>query len=283
MKPILSRIAVPLIVLVLVGLSIALGFSLKNSQGGDVSKKIGLDQKLGNKLPLDATFRDEHGKAVRLGSFFGKRPVLLMLVFFSCQGACQLEMENATQAFNEMKTQNVGRDFDVVSISIHPKETAELALEKKSDVLKMYPRPGAYDGWHFLTGDADQIKRVATAIGYRYSYDPVKDQILHPTGLFVATPDGRLSRYLYGVDYATPVISASIDTAAQGQINAPSEPVLLGCFQYDPKTGKTRLNVFRALQISGIGTVLILATSIFFMSRKSPNKPGQRNEEDALH
>lgn len=266
---------VPGIVLILLGLSVALAVTLKRSQNQDVHNKIGLDQRLGNKLPLDAAFRDEHNQKVKLGDFFGKRPVVLMLVFYTCQGACQLELENATKSFSDMKIQDIGRDYEVVSISIHPKETPALAAAKKADVLRGYGRTGGYDGWHFLTGDYDQIKRVTDAVGFKYSYDAVKDQILHPTGLFVLTPDGRLSRYLYGVDYTSPLLADSLKTAGEGQINVPSEPILFGCFQYDEKTGKTRLNVLRALQVGGIGSVIILAVSIFFMSRKVGNqKPG---------
>jgi protein SCO1/2 len=282
MKKLHSRVAVPAVLLVVVGLSVALGVSLKNSQEQDVSKKIGLDQRLGNQLPLESSFKDESGKTVKLGQFFGKKPVLLMLVFYSCQGACQLEFENATQAFNEMRDKNVGRDYEVVSLSIHPRETPELAKAKKADALRSYTRPGGYDGWHFLTGDSTEIKKVTDAVGFRFSYDAAKDRLLHPTGLFVVTPGGKISRYLFGVDYATPIISASLETAGNGNINAPSEPVLFGCFQYDPATGKTRMNVFRALQITGIGTVLILATSIFFMSRKTTYKLNERTVEDQL-
>ena len=279
----MSRIAVPLIVLVLVGLCVALAVSLKNSQAEDVSKKIGLDQRLGNKLPLDAVFRDEHNAKVKLGDYFGKRPVVLMLVFYSCQSSCQLEIENAMKSFSDMKVQDIGRDYDVVAISIYPKENAALALAKKADVLSGYARPGAYDGTHFLTGELPQIKRDTDAVGYRFTYDPLKDRILHPTGLFVVTADGRLSRYLYGVDYASPLLSASLRTAGAGEINVPSEPILFGCINVDPHTGKTTLNVFRALRVGGIATVIILALSIFLMSRGKDGrlKPAPQPREEA--
>ncbi|HEY3782770.1 MAG TPA: SCO family protein [Fimbriimonadaceae bacterium] len=274
-----SRFAVPVIVLILVGLSVAFAVSLKNAQGGDVSKKMGLDQKLGNKLPLDAKFKDEDGKDVRLGDYFGKRPVLLMLVFYSCQGACQLEFENATQTFVDMKNKNIAKDYDVVSISINPKETPELAHGKRAEILDRTKLPGGYDGWHFLTGSQAEVQKVAKAIGYRYSYDPAKNQILHPTGLFVITPDGHISRYLYGVDYVATMVSDSIDTAAKGKINVPSDPILFGCIQYDPNTGKTRVNVFRALQVGGFLTIFTVAGLIFMLSRTNPNQPDNTDKE----
>jgi protein SCO1 len=275
----ISRFAVPLVVLGLVGLSVAFAFSLKNAQGDDVSKKIGLDQRLGNKLPLDVNLQDEYGKQVKLGDYFGKRPVLVMLVFYSCQGSCMLEFENATQTFVDMKNKNIGKDYDVLSISINPKETAELAHGKKADVLSHYNRPGGYDGWHFLTGSESEVKKVADAIGYRYSYNPLKNQILHPTGLFVVTPDGHLSRYLYGVDYVATMVSDSLDTAAKGKINVPSDPILFGCIQYDPNTGRTRVNVFRALQVGGFLTIFTVAGLIVMLSRTTPNSPNNINKE----
>jgi protein SCO1/2 len=280
MKKLWSRLAAPLIILALLGLSVALGVSLKNSQGEDVTKKIGLDQKLGAKLPLEATFLDEKGEKVKLGRYFGKKPVVLMLVFYSCQGSCLLEFENATKSFSDMKIENIGRDYDVVSISIHPKETPTLASGKKHDVMEAYQRPGATEGWHFLTGKTPEIRKVADAIGYRYAYDEKQDRILHPTGLFVITPDGRISRYLYGVDYTPTLLRDSLVTAREGKINVPSEPILFGCFQYDPKTGKTRVNVENALKFSGIATVLIIVCSIFLMTRKGPKDPPYHHKEE---
>jgi protein SCO1/2 len=178
-----------------------------------------------------------------------------------------------------MKNKNIGRDYEVVSISINPKETPELARGKKNDVLDHYKRPGGFDGWHFLTGTQAEVQKVASAIGYRYYYDPAKSQILHPTALFVATPDGRLSRYLYGVDYVATMVSDSIDTAAKNQINVPSDPILFGCIQYDPSTGKTRVNVFRALQVGGFLTIFTVAGLIFMLSRTNPNQQQNSNEE----
>src|SRR5579864_664297 len=138
----MKRLVTPVMAFVLLGLCVALAVSLKNSQYEDVTKKIGLDQRLGNKLPLDATFRDEHSNPVKLGDYFGKRPVALMLVFYTCQSSCQLEFENAFKSFSDMKVQDIGRDYDVVAISIYPKETPSLAIAKKADALRGYTRPG---------------------------------------------------------------------------------------------------------------------------------------------
>lgn len=268
MTKFLSRFAVPLIAIAVLGLSFAFAVQLKNSAAFNADQKIGLAQKLGDKVPLDATFRDEQGKSVHLAQYFGKKPVLMMLIFYACQSGCPLQTENAITAFHEMQDKVVGRDYEVLSISIDPRETPALASGKKADTMHSFNHP---DDWHFLTGDMKDIRRVADAVGYKFYYDPSKSQLLHPTGMFVLTPDGRISRLLYGIDYAAPIVSASIETAAKGEINVPSEPILFGCFTFDPKTGKTRLNVMRATQIAGIATVLILACSIFFMVRKYPS------------
>lgn len=271
MKNLRLRLSVPAVILLVVGVTYGLAVTLKESKASDVTSKIGLNQRLGNQLPLNTPLTDEHGHPVKLGDYFGKRPVLLMLVFFSCQGACETQLQNSAESFAAVKDASIGKDYDVVSLSIFPKETSELALDKKAEAIDKYGRAGASDGWHFLTGQESSIKRIADAIGYRYYYDSKSGRLLHPTGLFAVTKDGRLSRYLYGIDYAPSLISESIRTASKGEIGARSEPILFGCFSYDPKTGKIMPNMMRVTQIAGLATVLLLAFSIFRMIRNDHN------------
>ena len=260
--------------LVMLAFAMFLAFSLKGAQGPNLSGKFGVDQKPGARVPLDTAFKDENGKDVELRQYFGKRPVLLMLIFYQCRGSCPVQFAGVTTALNAMINQSVGQDFDVVSLSIHPKETPAIALEKKEEVLDQYRRPGAAAGWHFLTGTEEDIRKVTDAVGYRYFYDPAKDQVVHPNCLFVLTPGGKVSKYVFGLDYPAKMLRDSLLDAGQETIAQRSEPILLGCFSLDPVTGKTKLVVMRATQIAGFATVLILATSIFFMSRK-PRMGGQ--------
>lgn len=264
------------IVTALAGLAIVAsiaGFAtvLKRSQGENLVNQIGIDQNLNGQVPMDATFKDETGKDVTIGSLI-KRPTVLMLIFYRCvdvSGTCYLELEGATKAFSSMQKDTIGRDYDVVTLSIHPKETFELAAAKKAQFLKSYNRPEAVAGWHFLTGSQDQINRVASAVGFRYKYDEAKDRIVHPTGLVILSPEGRISKYFYGADFPAKILRDSIVAAGRGTIGDQSTPILLGCFMYDESTGRTRLNVVNALKVTGTATVLILFGSILIMTLKA--------------
>jgi protein SCO1/2 len=251
---------------------------LKADKGPDLSGKMAFDQKSGAQVPLDAEFLDEHGNTVKLGSYFNDRPVALMLVFYQCKGSCALEFEGATKAFRALQVDDIGKSFDVVTISIHPKETPALALAKKNDILESYSRKGAEQGWHFLTGKEDQINKVADAIGYKYYYDPAKDLIVHPTGLIMLTPGGRISRYFLGIEYSSPLLKDSITAARVNEIGPVAEKTyLLGCFQVDPNSGRMMLHVQRATQVLGAITLIALVSSIVVMNRKY-----KRHRHDAL-
>ena len=271
----LSRYTIPLVALgifAFFGLCTVFGYSLKNAQGIDLNGKFGLSQRLGNLLPLKTALQDEGGKNVHLGDYFGKRPVVLLLGSFTCDGACSTQFENATQTFADIKDKSVGRDFDVVALSIDPRETSFVASGKKDELLKEYGRPETAAGWHFLTGDEAHVKQIADALGYQYFYSAAKNQLVNPTGLFIATPDGHVSKYYYGTEYVASLVSDSTADAAQGKIGVPNQPVLMACIKYDPDHNKTRKVVFWAIRIGGFSTIVILAASIFFMSR-NPSQP----------
>lgn len=265
-----TRVWLPIGVVALVGAAVGFAFALKQAAGEDLTKAVGLDQRLNAQVPLDASFQDSDGKTVALGDLV-KRPTVLMLVFYRCvdvSGTCFLEMEGAIKAFRSMKKDTIGKDFDVVTLSIHPKETPELAAAKKTQFLKQYGRPEAEQGWRFLTGTDDQIKRVADSVGFKYRYNAEKDQILHPAGLVILTPEGKVARYFYGADYPAKVLRDSLVAAGNGVVGERSVPILLGCFMYDETTGKTRLHVKNALKLTGGTTVFILGLSIFLMTRR---------------
>lgn len=246
-----------------------LGVSLKNAQGPDLNKEMAFDQKLGAQVPLDARVRNEEGEEIALGSLFKDRPVALMLVFYQCKGTCLLEFEGAMKIFRALRVDDIGKSYDVVTLSIHPKETHALAKAKKADYMSLYSRQGSEAGWHFLTGDEDQVRKVADSVGFKYYYNPEKDQLVHPTGLVVLTPDGRASRYFLGTEYSSVLFRDSLLSARSNAIGAlDKRDFLMGCFQFDPQTGKTRLQVWRTLQLACAATAIALVCSIFAMNRR---------------
>ena len=286
MIPFLRRFWVPFAVVLIGGLTILFASALKSVQGEDLTAQIGLDQKLSSQVPLEAKVRDEEGKTVRFGKFFGKRPVVLLLVFYRCvdrNGVCLMEFEGAVKSFRALKKNEIGKDYDVVALSIHPKETADLARSKKEKFLRDYGRPESRPGWHFLTGDEKEVRKVADAVGFRYKYNAAKDQILHPAGLMVLSAQGKVSKYMYGYNYASPILNEAIEVAAKDGVGFKEEPKLLGCFMYDPASGKTRLHVQNALKVGGFSTLFILIVSIFTMNRMSARRGRHSDEkEDSL-
>jgi len=253
------------------------------------SEDMGIDQKLGAALPLDTPFVDEEGKAVKLGDYFGKKPVLLQLLFYRCAGTCTQMLDGGTEMLKDMKSTLIGRDFEYVIISIHPEEKSDLAFEKKDAYISELKRPrdrgnetqlrqeAAQKGWHFLTGTEENIRRVSDTIGYRFVYDKKSDRIAHPSGLFVATPSGKMSMYYFGVQYPTKFVQDSVMAASREHIGEPvSKPILLGCMSLDPRTGRLTMNVLRTMQVGGIITVLVLVASISWMSwrKGTPDRKG---------
>lgn len=237
-------------------------------QKANLKEQLGIDQLLDAQVPLDARFTDEKGRQVRLGDYFGKRAVLLVPVFYECKGVCTTILTNVTRSLRSMQTAAPGRDFEVVTLSIHPKETPKQAAEAKADFLQAYGRPGAEEGWHFLVGSLDQIRRVTDSVGYRFLYEPEKDAVSHPAGIMVLTPDGRVSRYFYGIEFSAKLLMQALADAGQGRIGKKTEPMFWGCVMYDPKSGKYTLVVDQALKVGGALTLLILGTTIFVLSRR---------------
>lgn len=239
--------------------------SIPNTPGFDV-RANGIDQKLGDQLPMDLEFQDETGKTVKLGDLFQGRPMVFHPVWYGCTGTCQLSSEGLIKSFLSMKYDYPGESFDVITFSIKPNETSKMAAERKKLVFSIYKKPQAEKGWHFLTGSLDSITKLTTALGFRYTYNPELDQINHPSGIMVATEEGKISKYLYGTEYNAKFMLRTLEAAADKRIQEKSEPILLGCFQFDPASGKYRLVLWRAVQVGGVATVLLLAASIAVMS-----------------
>ena len=221
----------------------------------ELLKEVGVDQKLNDSIPLDLTFRDERGNLVPLRQYFGNKPVILSLVYFNCPMLCT-QVLNGLDRSLELISMSVGKDFNVLTVSIDPTDRPVLAESKQAVYLGMYGRPGAEEGWHFLTGDQPQIKQLAAAVGFRYAYDPDSKQFAHASAIMMLTPTGKISRYFYGISYPERDLRLGLVDASQGKIGSPVDQVLLFCYHYDPHTGKYGLLISRVLQLAGGLTVV---------------------------
>ncbi len=239
--------------------------------GGKLPVDAGIDQRLNAQIPLDLAFRDETGGTVHLKDYFGKRPVILSLVYYDCPMLCTLSLNGLLHSLELMKL-TAGQDFEVVTVSFDPREKPELAAAKKRLYLTLYNRPSAWRGWHFLTGDEVPIRLLTAAVGFRYKWDAASGQYAHATGIMVSTPLGRLARYFYGIEYPSRDLRLSLVEASANRIGSPVDQILLFCYHYDPAQGKYGLVVTRVLQLGGIVTVLFLITLVLILS-KTGNAP----------
>jgi protein SCO1/2 len=245
-------------------------------QRPELLKQVGIDQKLNDEIPLDLKFRDEHGQPVTLAQYFGSKPVILTLVYYNCPMLCTQVLNGLDRTLKEIPM-SIGKDFNVVTVSIDPSERPKLAEAKQAMYTGMYGRPGAAEGWHFLTGDEPEIKQLAQAVGFRYAYDSESKQFAHASLIMMLTPEGRLSRYFYGIQYPERDIRLGLEEASQGKISSPVDQILLFCYHYDPHTGKYGLLISRVIQLSGGLTVLIGGIFLFFLFRgEHYTLPGRR-------
>ncbi len=239
-------------------------------QRPNILRDVGIDQKLNQQVPLDIKFRDETGRSVQLGEYFGKKPVILSLVYFDCPMLCTMVENGLLQALKEIKF-TVGDQFEVVTVSFDPHDTPEVAAAKKAVYIGLYNRPGAAEGWHFLTGDEASIRALTQAVGFRYAWDPDAKQFAHATAIMVLTPEGKLSRYFYGIQYPPGGLRLSLVEASQHKIGSPVDAILLFCCAYNPATGKYGLLVSRLLEIAAALVLLTLGTLIIMLKRAEPH------------
>jgi protein SCO1 len=230
-------------------------------------KEVGIDQKLNQSIPLDLEFRDEHGKPVRLAEYFGQKPVILSMVYYNCPMLCT-QVLNGLESSLKLIPMDIGKQFNVVTVSIDPTERPVLAEAKQALYTGLYGRPDAAQGWHFLTGDEQQIRQLANALGFRYAYDPDSKQFAHASAIMVLTPEGKISRYFYGIQFASRDLRLGLVEASEGKIGTPVDQVLLFCYHYDPSTGKYGLLISRLIQTAGAVTVLAIATLILVLYKK---------------
>lgn len=276
----IGRIAMLLVVLALLPLAAAAQPSYPAAPGGAkpratpasqrpaILDNIGIDQKLDSQVPLDLTFRNEKGESVKLGDYFGSKPVVLQLVYYDCPQLCNQVLSGFVTALRGLKFVP-GNEFTVVTVSFDPKETSDLAARKKESYIKSYGKPEAAAGWHFLTGDEAEIKQLAETVGFRYAWDEATRQYAHASGIMVTTPAGRLSRYFYGVEYAPRDLRLGLVEASEGKIGTLADAVLLLCYHYDPTTGQYGLIVMNLIRVGGVLTLIGLVAMFWILRAKN--------------
>jgi protein SCO1/2 len=238
-----------------------------SSQTPSVLGKVAFEQRLNAQLPLDLPFRDEQGAAVKLGDYFGTKPVVLAFVYYECPMLCT-QVLNGLESALRVLTESVGDEFDVVAVSFDPRETPVLALGKKKAYLERYQRPHAEHGWHFLTGDQASIDALTRAAGFSYVWDETSQQFAHASGIVVATPGGALSRYFFGIDYSPRDLKFALIESSSGRIGSLAEQLLLYCYHYDPAAGNYGFVAMRAVQLGGAVTLLALAGFVVMSLRR---------------
>jgi len=234
-------------------------------------REVALDQRLGEQAPLDVELRDESGKLVRFGDYFGARPVILSFAYYRCQDVCPLLLDGMVRALRALAF-DAGHEFTVVNVSFDPRDTPALAAAKKGDLIQRYARPGAAAGWHFLTGDQTAIRRLTAAAGFRYNYESDKDRFGHATGIILLTPEGRFARYFYGIEFSPRDLRLGLVEASSGKIGQAIDQLLLFCYHYDPATGKYGVVVTNLVRGASVATVLALAIYIAFALRNDSRR-----------
>lgn len=235
-------------------------------------QQVRFDQKLDAQLPLDATFKDDTGATVTLGSLLGKRPVILAFVYYDCPMLCNQILNGLVSGIGVLD-QTAGADFDVVAISFDARETPVQAAAKKAEYLDRYQRPGTASGWHFLTGDEANIKRVTDTAGFQFAWDPATQQFAHASGIIVATPDGRLARYLFGIEYPPRDLKFALMESSEGRIGSVVDQILLYCYHYEPATGTYSLAAMNAVRLGGAATLAVLLGFVAISLRRDTRVP----------
>ncbi len=238
-------------------------------------QNVGIQQNLNDQIPLNLHFKDEAGNDVTLGKYFGKRPVILNMVYYQCPMLCGEVLNGLSGALGILKL-DLGKDFDVLTVSFDPRDTPQLATAKKKTFIQRYHRPGGADGWHFLTGQQDSIAALAKAVGFQYQYDAKIGQFAHPAAIMILTPSGKIAQYYYGVEYSPKDLRLGLVEASNEKIGNVVDQILLYCYHYDPSTGKYGAVITRVLRLSGVATIVILGGLLVVLFRIDPHRREKR-------
>ena len=232
-------------------------------------KNVGIQQNLNQPIPPDLLFQDDTGGSVRLGDFFGKRPIILNLVYYNCPMLCG-EVLSGLENSLRMMSFDVGKEFDVITVSFDPTETPQMAARKKAEFLHRYKRSGAEQGWHFLVGPKNSVDALTKAAGFEYQYDEKTKQFAHAAAILILTPQGKIAQYYYGIEYPPKDLRLGLVEAGAGKIGNVVDQLLLYCYHYDPEQGKYSATILRVLRLAGAATMLFIGTFIFVLIRRGP-------------
>lgn len=242
--------------------------------GEGPTRALKTEQRIGQDLPLDLEFRNERGESVKLGDYFvGDRPVIISLVYYNCPMLCNMVLDGVTSAIANLKYE-LGTDYQVVTISFDHRDTPEAAAKKKSIYARRYGRPGTEDGWAYLVADEETIRKITAALGFRYAYDPERDEFAHGTLTTVVTPKGAIARYFFGIEYSSLDLRLALLEASKGKVGSPVEQLLLLCYHYDPATGRYAKAAMNFVRAGGVATVLAIAGFIMFLNKRT-SREGQ--------
>jgi len=245
-------------------------------------QNVGFEPPLNGQIPLDLGFRDESGRDVRLRDYFGQKPVVLAFVYYNCPMLCN-QVQQGVVGTLRMLSFNPVRDYEVVFVSFDPRETPDMAAEKKKIALTHFRRPESASGWHFLTGSKESIDAATHAANFRYSFDAKTNFFAHASGVMILTPDGRISRYFYGVEYPGRDMRLGLVEASAGKIGTPIDHVLLFCYQYDPSAATYSASILKIIRLAGVLTVVCIVGGILFFRRRDLHPPAQANLRQPLH
>jgi len=254
-------------VLTIISAPAALAAAPLKSPQDAILQQVKIDQKIGDPLPLDAAFKDSTGRDVRLGDYFKDKPVIVTMVYYECPMLCTLVLNGLVRALRPLSL-SIGKDFEVVTVSFNPKEGPELAAAKKKSYLDSYRRDGGGAGWHFLTGDEHSIHRLTDALGFHYAFDPERGEYAHGAAIMLATPDGHIARYFFGVEYPSNDVRLALVEASAGTVGTVVDQLLLLCYHYDPSTGRYTALTLGTLRVGGLITLMGLVGFIGFMTRR---------------
>lgn len=254
---------------------------LSSSARPDALADVGIEQRLDEELPLDLVFRDEAGREVQIGDYFGDKPVILSLVYYECPMLCTMVLNGLVSSLADLDF-DVGIEFEVVTVSFNPKDTPDLASRKKRTYLGKYGRDGAEDGWHFLTGEAGSIEALTEAVGFKYKFIPETGEFVHASSIMVLTPLGKLSKYFYGIYYPELDLRLGLVEASDNKIGSPVDQILLYCYHYDPTTGKYGMVIMNVIRLAGTLTVLMLVGFMLLMFRRDRQRKEQDNPTETV-
>lgn len=268
------KLALPLAFLALLPALAAAQSSQITVSPGDTSapvdrSKVRIEQKLGDDLPTDVTFQDRTGKAVKFGDLFEGKPAILLPIFYRCTGVCNLELRETLETLKKLKSKTLGKDFNVIVLGIHPKETPDLAEGKFKATVAELKRPGTENGWKFLVGDEASILRITNGLGFYYTYDPARDAIDHPSGIMFLTPQAKISSYIFGAIYTVPQFENGIGLASRRQVGEKAQEIFFGCIHVDPVTGKRSLVFENIVKVGGIVTLIVMGLSFAVLTGRA--------------